>query len=237
MATRTHRRDVPRCLQPFRAWPAHRAIGHGWITKSVDMGPYFRRRGLVFVDGKPLEPLEQLRELASPQLQPAPRPANQPAPHNGLPRRTRGGPIMQEIGGSPDARFWVENSGNAIHIRLPAGTPAEHTDRNHHPRASLRTRAEGSWLSSGSRESPSSMPATVTPFRSAVWSPPPVAITGSSRITPSNGPMASASISATATGMAVSRRKPGCRTSSAATRFATAASNGIAGMGTQDTAH
>ncbi len=46
-----------------------------WLdTKSVDMGPYFRRRGLVFVDGKPLEPMEQLRELASARLQPAPQP-------------------------------------------------------------------------------------------------------------------------------------------------------------------
>src|SRR4051812_5346592 len=32
----------------------------GWLdTKIVDMGPYLRRRGLVFVDGKPLEPMEQ----------------------------------------------------------------------------------------------------------------------------------------------------------------------------------
>ncbi len=97
-----------------------------WLdTKSVDMGPYFRRRGLAFVDGKPLEPMEQLRELARAQL-PGPPPPGQPAPRTGLPPRTRGGPIMQEIGGSPDARFWVENSGNVMHIRMPAGTPAEH---------------------------------------------------------------------------------------------------------------
>jgi hypothetical protein len=98
-----------------------------WLdTKSVDMGPYFRRRGLVFVDGKPLEPIEQLRELASASL-PGPPPPSSPVPLTGLPARTRGGPIMQEIGGSPDARFWVENSGSAIHIRMPAAaTPAEH---------------------------------------------------------------------------------------------------------------
>jgi hypothetical protein len=98
-----------------------------WLdTKSVDMGPYFRRRGLVFVDGKPLEPMEQLRELASAHL-PGPPPSGQPMPRTGLPARMRGGPIMQEIGGSPDARFWVDNSGNGIHIRMPAGTPSEHT--------------------------------------------------------------------------------------------------------------
>jgi hypothetical protein len=98
-----------------------------WLdTKSVDMGPYFRRRGLVFVDGKPLEPMEQLRELASARL-PGPPPPGAPVPLTGLPPRTRGGPIMQEIGGLPDARFWVDNAGEAIHIRIPAGTPAEHT--------------------------------------------------------------------------------------------------------------
>ena len=37
-----------------------------WLdTRKVDMGPYFRRRGLVFLDGKPLEPMEQSRELGN----------------------------------------------------------------------------------------------------------------------------------------------------------------------------
>ncbi len=100
-----------------------------WLdTRKVDMGPYFRRRGLVFVDGKPLEPMEQARELGNTPLRspiPTPPPTNPPATRNGLPVRTRGGAIMQEIGGSPDARFWVENTGNAIHIRVPADTPAK----------------------------------------------------------------------------------------------------------------
>jgi len=115
----------PDAYNPFAlpSAPADRA----WLdTRTVDMGPYFRRRGLVFVDGKPLEPVEQLRELASPQL-PGPPPPNQPRPLTGLPPRKRGGPIMQEIGGTPDGRFWVDNSGQAIQVRLPAGTPAEHT--------------------------------------------------------------------------------------------------------------
>jgi len=94
-----------------------------WLdTKAVDMGPYFRRRGLVFVDGKPFEPMEQLRELGNTPLRswiPTPPPENPPVSRGGLPARTPGGAIMQEVGGSPDARFYVENSGNAIYIRMP----------------------------------------------------------------------------------------------------------------------
>lgn len=115
----------PDAYNPFAlaSAPADRA----WLdTRTVDMGPYFRRRGLVFVDGKPLEPVEQRRELASARL-PGPPPPGQPVRLTGLPPRTRGGPIMQEIGGTPDARFWTDNSGEAITVRLASGTPAEHT--------------------------------------------------------------------------------------------------------------
>ena len=100
-----------------------------WLdTRRVDMGPYFRRRGLVFANGQPLEPMEQFRELGDTPLRswlPVPPSTNQPASNNGLPVRLRGGAIMQEIGGSPDARFWVENTGNAIHVRVPTNTPAK----------------------------------------------------------------------------------------------------------------
>jgi hypothetical protein len=97
-----------------------------WLdTKVVDIGPYLRRRGLAFVNGKPLEPMEQLRELALAHLQPVPDFTIPATPQNGLPARRRGGPIMQEVGGSPDARFWVDDAGTAIHIRLASGTPAD----------------------------------------------------------------------------------------------------------------
>jgi hypothetical protein len=101
-----------------------------WLdTKKVDMGPYFRRRGLVFVDGKPLEPVEQARELGNTRRPPAPPATNEPPPQsatrNGLPVRTRGGPVMREIGGSPDGRFWAANPGNILDIRVPAETPAK----------------------------------------------------------------------------------------------------------------
>ena len=91
-----------------------------WLdARSVDMGPYFRRRGMVFADGMPLEPMEQHRELGNVPLQPDSQ------PRGGLPRRSRGGPIMQEIGGSSGARFWVEHQGNVVHIRVPTGDPAK----------------------------------------------------------------------------------------------------------------
>src|SRR5689334_13056824 len=115
----------PDAYQPF-ALPSIMGSWQWLDPRSVDMGPFLRRRGLVFVDGKPLEPVEQQRELAAPQLQPVPDFTVPAAPQNGLPPRRRHGPIMQEVGGSPDARYWVEGSGQAIQIRLASGTPADH---------------------------------------------------------------------------------------------------------------
>src|SRR5688572_23548310 len=97
-----------------------------WLDPTIaDMGPYLRRRGLVFANGKPLEPMEQLAELAMPDLPPMPDFTVPPRSMFGMPPRRRGGPIMQEVGGSPTARFWTENSGRAIYIRLESGTPAD----------------------------------------------------------------------------------------------------------------
>jgi hypothetical protein len=115
----------PDAYQPF-ALPSIMGSWQWLDPRSVDMGPFLRRRGLVFVNGKPLEPVEQQRELAAPQLQPIPDFAVAATPQNGLPPRRRHGPIMQEVGGSPDARYWIEESGRAIQIRLASGTPADH---------------------------------------------------------------------------------------------------------------
>jgi hypothetical protein len=115
----------PDAYQPF-ALPSIMGSWSWLDPRVVDMGPFLRRRGLVFVDGKPLEPVEQQRELAAPRLQPAPDFTVPAQPQNGLPPRRRGGPVMQEVGGSPEARFWVDPSGRAIHIRLASGTPADH---------------------------------------------------------------------------------------------------------------
>ncbi len=110
----------PDAYNPF----AMASVPGDWIwlnTKAVDMGPYFRRRGMIFADGKPLEPMEQYRELGH---FPLPRAPGDGQPRNGLPGRARGGAILQEIGGSPDGRFWVEHQGNVLHIRVPSGDPA-----------------------------------------------------------------------------------------------------------------
>jgi hypothetical protein len=115
----------PGAYQPF-ALPSIMGSWSWLDPRVVDMGPFLRRRGLVFVDGKPLEPVEQQRELAAPRLQPFPDFTVAAQPQNGLPPRRRGGPIMQEVGGSPDARFWVDTSGQAVQIRLASGTPADH---------------------------------------------------------------------------------------------------------------
>lgn len=102
-----------------------------WLdTKAVDMGPYFRRRGLVFIAGKPLEPVEQYRDLVTPLQSTSPAAGN-----SVLPGRTRPGPIMQEIGGSPDARFWVEHQGTVIHLRVPE-------DMNSQPEIEVTTREQ-----------------------------------------------------------------------------------------------
>jgi hypothetical protein len=63
--------------------------------------------------------MEQYRELGNVPLQPDSQ------QRGGLPRRVRGGPILQEVGGSPDGRFWVEHQGNVVHIRVPGGDPAK----------------------------------------------------------------------------------------------------------------
>jgi len=102
-----------------------------WLdTKTVDMGPYFRRRGLVFMEGRPLEPVEQYRDLVTPLQSASPTSTN-----SVLPGRTRPGPIMQEIGGSSDARFWVEHQGTVIHVRVPA-------DRTSQPLIEVTTREQ-----------------------------------------------------------------------------------------------
>ncbi len=114
----------PDAYNPFAL--ASVAGDRAWLdTKVSDMGPYFRRRALVFADGIPMEQVETQRELGSTTLFRPPAPGT-PQPPNGLPPRARGGPLMQEVGGVEDARFWPDANGQSVHVRLRKGTPAEH---------------------------------------------------------------------------------------------------------------
>ena len=208
------RHDVPRCLQPF----ALASVMGQWEwldTKSVDMGPYFRRRGLVFVDGKPLEPMEQLRELAMrasaarppisrfhPRLKTACLLAPRRTDHAGS-RRLAGSQVLGRRLGNRDSH--PPGLGHAR--RAP--------DRSHHPSTRLRPRAKRSWLHPASRESPSSTPATRYPFPQCGM----VSIAGGDHwiiedntIEWANGVGLDIG---NGDGMAVPRRKPGHRRSSA----------------------
>ena len=115
---------MPTIRLRWRALPATAA----WLdTKAVDMGPYFRRRGSGVRDGKPLEPVELQRELVTSRsctLADRRREHSRRWPRT-PPRDTRG-PMMQEIGGSKDGRFYTDANGQSIHIRLASGTPADH---------------------------------------------------------------------------------------------------------------
>jgi hypothetical protein len=74
----------PDAYQPF-ALPSIMGSWSWLDPRVVDMGSFLRRRGLVFVDGKPLEPVEQQRELAAPRLQPFPDFTVPAQPQNGVP--------------------------------------------------------------------------------------------------------------------------------------------------------
>lgn len=88
-----------------------------WINYAKDnMATYFRRRGMVFVDGKPLEPVEGANELAGPSQ----RSLN-------FFSDVRWTPLFEEF--SPYAgKLWIESNGMTLHIRLANDDdPANHT--------------------------------------------------------------------------------------------------------------
>lgn len=124
----------PKTKQPVRAWELRldpklfptgynpfqvdNVIGNRyWINYAKDnMANYFRRRGLVFVDGRPLEPVESPMHLAGPST----RSLN-------FFSEVHWTPLFEEF--SPYAgKVWVETNGMALHIRLANDdSPANHT--------------------------------------------------------------------------------------------------------------
>lgn len=88
-----------------------------WLRYAQDnMITYFRRRGLVFVDGHPLEPVETARDLAGP----SPRSMNYFT-------KVFWTPLFKEF--QPEAgKVWIEMNGLTLHIRLANDDdPAKHT--------------------------------------------------------------------------------------------------------------
>jgi hypothetical protein len=87
-----------------------------WLRYAEDnMATYFRRRGMIFVDGHPLEPVENASELAGP----SPRSLN-------FFTNIHWSPLFQEF--QPYAgKVWIEPNGMALHIRLANDDdPANH---------------------------------------------------------------------------------------------------------------
>lgn len=123
----------PKTHQPVKPWELHLSpalfpSGYNpfeldnvtddryWINYAKDnMWNYFRRRGMVFVDGKPLEPVESPSALAGP----SPRSLN-------FFSDIHWAPLFQEF--SPYAgKVWVESDGLTLHIRLANDDdPAKH---------------------------------------------------------------------------------------------------------------
>ena len=108
----------PALFHGYNPFEVDNVIGNRfWINYAKDnMATYFRRRGLVFVDGKPLEPVEGSMELAGP----SPRSMN-------FFSEVHWSPLFQEF--SPYAgKVWIEPNGMTLHIRLANDDdPASHT--------------------------------------------------------------------------------------------------------------
>ena len=171
-----------------------------WINYAKDnMANYFRRRGLVFVDGKPLEPVEGPSELAGP----SPRSLN-------FFSDIHWAPLFQEF--SPYAgKVWIESDGLTLHIRLASDDPpAKHV---------IEITNQGSVFSPAKPYQTYIRVKGITfeyagnsfPTRRRGWFPPTTAITSSLKTTRSNGPTASGSTLAASTGLLPLARARGLR--------------------------
>ena len=79
-----------------------------WMNyKVISMTPYFRRRGMMFVDGKPLEQVDSYNDLFGS----GGRSANNY-------EEIQWQPLFDELGGA-GGKFWVDQNGNNIFVRLP----------------------------------------------------------------------------------------------------------------------
>jgi hypothetical protein len=88
-----------------------------WLRYNEDnMATYFRRRGMVFVDGLPLEPVESPTDLAAPS----------PMSLNFF-TQVHWSPLFKEFQ-TYAGKVWIEPNGMTLHIRLAGDEdPARHT--------------------------------------------------------------------------------------------------------------
>jgi parallel beta-helix repeat protein len=104
-------------FQGYNPFEVDNVIGNRyWISYAKDnMANYFRRRGMVFVDGKPLEPVEGSSQLAGPSRDSL-----------NFFSDVHWSPLFQEF--SPYAgKLWIEPNGMTLHIRLANDdNPANH---------------------------------------------------------------------------------------------------------------
>jgi parallel beta-helix repeat protein len=108
----------PALFHGYNPFQVDNVIGNRyWIDYAKDnMANYFRRRGMVFVDGKPLEPVELASNLGGPS----------PMSLNFF-SEVHWSPLFKEFAGE-NGKFWVEANGMTLHIRLPNDdSPANHT--------------------------------------------------------------------------------------------------------------
>lgn len=83
---------------------------------DINMTPHLRKRGMIFVDGKPLEQVDLFSELVS----------NSSSSLNAY-RDDFWSPAFKEMTGYA-GKFWVEHNGLTIHVRLAnEDAPANHT--------------------------------------------------------------------------------------------------------------
>jgi hypothetical protein len=79
-----------------------------WLNyKVISLAPYFRRRGMIFVDGKPLEQVDSLNDLVAASTR-----------STNYYEEMQWHPLFEEIGGG-GGKYWVDQRGTTIHVRLP----------------------------------------------------------------------------------------------------------------------